>query len=187
MKTLLTSPEFRAELPGWALRGVFCALPSGFLAITGSFGSAREITGMVVGLVVWVMIFASRCAWLQRYADWDETPRVTALKRAAWIKVGLSALGLLGCEAEVAGFRALALLQVLVFVDVVPGVMAVGMVSAVAATKAGLDVADTNSFGWTALITIAEGFLIALMIAVLACLVGGCTPNSRRSAKALAD
>ena len=51
MKPLVDRETFVAELPGWTLRGVFCAATSAFWAVQIGFSSVAEVAGMVAGVV----------------------------------------------------------------------------------------------------------------------------------------
>lgn len=171
MKTLLTSAEFCAELPGWVLRGVLCAATSAFWAVLMGFQAPAEIAGMVAGVAGWVAVFAAGCAWLQRSPRWQTTSVVAAIKWAAWIKIGLTA----GCwlvylGASAIGFKDMALLSL---VDTMLGLVALAAVAYLAGMTGPETVATADSFGWTALTTVTEGLLMALVIASIAVLVWG--------------
>lgn len=172
MKKLLTSAEFRAELPGWALRGVLCASTSAFWAVLMGFQAPAEIAGMVLGVAGWVAVFAAGCAWLQRSPRWQTTSVVAAIKWAAWIKIGLTA----GCwlvylGASAIGFKDMAMLGL---IDTLLGLFALMLVSFLAGMTDPETVATLDSLGWTALTTMTEGWLMTLVIAGIAALVWGC-------------
>lgn len=169
MKTLLESDAFRAELPGWALRGVLCALSSAGWAALMGFQDPVEIAGMVAGVGFWVLVFAAWCAWRPNVMRWNQSQAVVALKWAAWIKVGLTASGwamfALGGAVKL---EALSQMGMLGMVDTLLGLAALALVSWVAGLKGPEMVAAADSFGWTALTTVIEGLLMALVIAGLA-------------------
>jgi len=174
MKTLLASEEFHAELPGWALRGVLCAANSAFWAVMMGFQQPTEIAGMVAGVASWVAVFAGLCA-RTRLADRLRQPRIgAALKRAAWIKIGLTAAGWLSVAGtsliRASGAEALAVFGM---ADVFLGMASLWLVSQAAGVSDIDQVGRLDSFGWTALTTIIEGALMAAVIGLIALAVLG--------------
>lgn len=166
MKTLLESPEFRDELPGWLLRGVLCAVSSVGWAVLLGFHTPAEIAGMATGVVAWVLVFAGACAWLLRTPRPEHARWAAALKRAAWIKIGLTVLGWL-LWGGTALIRESWTQPFMLFgmVDAFLGMGALWVVAQVAGVGGFEKVAQLDSFGWTALTTVVEGALMALLIA----------------------
>jgi hypothetical protein len=169
MKTILESDEFRAELPGWVLRGVLCAASSAAWAALLGFQAPAEIAGMVAGVAFWVAVFAALCAWRPGPARWNQPQAVAALKWAAWIKVGFTAFGwLVFAAGGMLNLEGLSQMGMLGMVDLLLGLAALAVVSFAAGLKGAEMVATADSFGWTALTTVIEGALVALMIASIA-------------------
>jgi hypothetical protein len=169
MSTLLASNEFRAELPGWMLRGVLCAANSAFGAFLLGFQSPAEVVGMVVGVGCWIGCFAAVCA-SSPVLDWLRQPRLgAALKRAAWIKIGLTVAGS-GIMAT-PGFVRLEFLQWLAIfgiLDMWLGIAALWLVARIGDFADIEDIARLDSVGWTALTTLIEGALMAALIGSIA-------------------
>ena len=169
MKALWESDEFRAELPGWALRGGLCAAVSFVWALLMGYNSPFEIAGMVVGVAAWVVLFAGYCAWPGRTVRRGGPSIGRALKVAAWIKFGTSAAGglvyllhAIGPRSAIMDFGVVGLMP-----DWLLGFAAVSVVAAISGLPMGaLEGAD--SLGWTALITFVDGALFLLVIGVLA-------------------
>jgi len=169
LKTLLESDELRAELPGWALRGVLCAVSSAGWAALMGFQDPVEIAGMAAGVGFWVLVFAAWCAWRPSVQRWNQSQAVAALKWAAWIKIGITALGwVMFALGGMTNFEALSQMGMLGMVDTLLGLAALALVSWVTGLKGPEMVAAADSFGWTALATVTEGLLMALVIAGLA-------------------
>jgi hypothetical protein len=169
LKTLLESDEFRAELPGWLLRGVLCAANSAVWAVLSGFQAPEEIAGMLAGVVFWVAVFAAVCAWMPQAARLNQLRIVAALKWAAWIKIGLTAFGwLVFAGAKVSGIDGLAGVVLLGTVDLLLGIGALTLVAFAGRLSGPEQVAFADSFGWTALTTVTEGALMSLVIAALA-------------------
>lgn len=169
MKTLLESAEFQGELSGWAVRGVLCALNSAFWAFMLGFQQPAEFAGMAVGVAFWVAVFAVLCAWTPR-AGWWRQPRFgAALKRAALIKIGLTAAGWLcfaaASQVRTSGAEALTMLGM---VDMLLGLAALWVVGLACGLSDPSQVAALDSFGWTALTTVVEGALMAALIGGIA-------------------
>lgn len=163
MKTLLSSPEFRAELPGWALRGSLCAAISAFWAVAGGFSAPAEIAGMIGGVAVWVALFAAAVTWARRSGASMPADAADALKTAAWIKVGLSVLGIVGVAWPLAG----SLMFLGPGLDLILGLASVNAVCWMAgATDAEL-LARLDSVTWAGWVTIVQGGMIALTITIL--------------------
>jgi len=174
LKTLLESAEFRAELPGWALRGLLCAATSAFWAALMGFQSPAEIAGMVAGFACWVAIFAAGCAWLRRSAHWGQTRVVAALKWGAWGKVGLTVFAwLLFAGGGALQSDDLSQIGIVVSVDMLLGLAALALVAFAAGMGGPEAVPKPDSFGLTALTTVTEGLFMAMVIAGLALLVWG--------------
>lgn len=168
MKTRFDREAFVAELPGWALRGVFCAATSAFWAVMMGFSSAAEIAGMVAGVACWVGIFAGLCVWLPGAVNWLNRDAAVALRWAAWIKVGLTAGGWgLFCLGGALNSDPLAQMGMLGTMDTALGMGALWGVSFMAGVN-DLGLPALDSFGWTALTTVTEGALMALVIGAIA-------------------
>lgn len=162
------SLDFRDELIGWTLRGGLCALTSFCWALAIGFNHPAEIAGMFVGVACWVVVFALLTACLPgtMLAGWIRFGR--ALKVAAWIKIGLTMLGLpasLGLWGTP--------LAMPLSLDMLLGIAALSLVSVIGGFNSIEEIARLNSVGWTALTTIVEGALMAGVIATLALLVLG--------------
>jgi hypothetical protein len=174
MKTLLTSEKFQTELPGWALRGVLCAANSAFWAWMMGFQQPEEIAGMVAGLAFWVAVFAGLCATTPLLERLKQPQFGAALKRAAWIKIALTAVGWLAFVGaslvRTSGAEALAVFGM---ADVFLGMAALWLVSRAAGVSDLDQIGRLDSFGWTALTTIVEGALMAVAISAIALVVLG--------------
>lgn len=173
MNALIDSSAFHREIGGWAVRGVCCALLSAFWAVMAGFQHPAEIAGMVFGVAVWVTLFATGCVWLPLPAAFSQPQAVRALKRAAWIKFLLTAVG--GLCTFVASsysdaFRALTLFWM---VDMFLGMAALWTVNQLGGFQEIDCVARLDSFGWTALTTVIEGALMAVLIGGIALAVLG--------------
>lgn len=172
--TLINSDAFRAELPGWALRGILCAATSAFWAVLMGFQAPTEIVGMIAGVAGWVAVFATVCAWLQHSVRWSRTRASAALKWAAGIKIGLVASGWLaygvGGLLQWDDMMGMALFGM---VDPLLGLASLALVSFFGGMNGPETVAAADSLGWTLLTTVIEGLLMALVIACSAVLVWG--------------
>lgn len=172
MRALIESEEFRAELPGWLLRGVLCALNSAGWAALMGFQDPVEIAGMAAGVGCWVAVFAAVCAGRTRIVRWNQPQAVAALKWATWIKIGITACGWLSIGlGGMLNLDALSQMGLLGSGDMLLGLAALAMVSFAAGMKGPEMVAAADSFGWTALTTVIEGLLMALVIVGIALLV----------------
>ncbi len=89
MKLAIEHGLFARELPGWALRGILCALPSAFWAAITEFNQPIEFAAMAVGTVGWIAVFALFSASEVRQANDGRARFVRALKMAAWMKAAL--------------------------------------------------------------------------------------------------
>lgn len=165
----ITQAAFEDELPGWVLRGALCAVNSAFWAWMMGFQHPAEIAGMATGVAFWVAVFAGVCAWTPRSAWWQQAQIGPALKRAAWIKIGLTCSGwllLAGASlVHISGAEALAMFGM---VDMLLGMAALWLVSRVAGIPDFDQISRLDSPGWTALTTVVEGALMAAVIGVLA-------------------
>ncbi len=174
MNALIDSAAWRDELPGWAVRGVLCAANSAFWAWMLGFQAPVELAGMAAGVACWVGIFAVLCVWTPPAARWAYPQFAAALKWAAGIKIGLTAAGWLGFAGaslvRTSGAEALAAFGM---ADVLLGMAALWMVSRVAGIPDIEQVARLDSFGWTALTTMVEGALMAVVIGLIALVVFG--------------
>jgi len=161
----------RSELPGWTLRGTLCSLSSFYWAIHSGFQQPAEILGMMAGVALWVIIFAALA--FRRLPGWGAGWRVgPALKRAAWIKFGLTMVGWLlfvGIDlVKLPGaFGTIGML------DMFLGLVALRLVNAVGGFRGEDHIATLDSFGWTTLTTIMDGALFAIIIGLIALLVLG--------------
>ena len=169
MTTCFDRETLGRELPGWALRGVLCAASSAAWAVLMGFSAPAEILGMVLGVAGWVLAFAAFSAWTPPAAWWSHAQAVAALKGAVWLKVGLAAAGWLGFGLGGAlHLEDLAQLGLLGMLDTLLGLAALALVSFTAGLKGPEFVAAADSFGLTALTTLTEGALMALVLAGLA-------------------
>jgi len=175
VKALLASPEFRAELPGWTLRGMLCAATSAFWAALMGFQSPAEIAGMAAGVACWVVAFAAASAAARAggRAVWADA--AAALRDATWIKVALTGMAwLVYCAAAAVGFSDLLQIALLGMTDVLLGLAALYLVAFLAGAGAPDRLAGLDSFGWTWAATVTEGALMAAVILALALLVFAC-------------
>jgi hypothetical protein len=172
VKPLFESEAFQAELPGWTLRGMLCAANSAFWAWMMGFQAPAEIAGMVAGVAFWVAVFAGVCVWNPQSRRWRRTEIVAALKWAAWIKIGLSAGGwLVFAAASAVSAPDLSPIAMFGMVDMLLGMAALAVVAFMAGLSDPARVAAMDSFGWTALTTVVEGVLMALVIVAIAVVV----------------
>lgn len=163
-------PDIRDELPCWLLRGVLCALTSFGWAYAMEFNHADEIMGMMLGVAFWVTVFALLTAWRPVHvaAGWERYGR--ALKLAAWIKIGLTLIGvpaLLGLLDPNLG-RWLSPLAATFSLDMLLGLAALQMVCVIGGFTDVTHIAGLDSVMWTALTTVIEGALMAGVIALMA-------------------
>lgn len=169
MKALREIAGFRAELPGWALRGGLCAAVSFVWALLMGFDAPAEIAGMAAGVAAWVVLFAGYCAWPGRAVRHGRQPIGRALKLAAWIKFGTSAAG--GLFYLLLSLGPKNVLVSLGMVGVMPDWL-LGLASISFVTRlSGLSMdalGRADSFGWTALTTFVDGALFLAVIGVLA-------------------
>lgn len=169
MKTLLESDEFRAELPGWALRGILCALNSAGWAVLIGFWAPVEIAGMAAGVAFWTVVFAVLCAGRNQFASWINPQAVAALKWATWVKIGITAFGwLLFWLGGVLHFEALSQMGMLGMIDTLLGLGSLAIVAFFAGLKGPEMVAAADSFGLTMVTTMLEGFAMAVVIGGIA-------------------
>lgn len=165
MRTIWESEAFRAELPGWTLRGAFCAASSAGWAWLMGFQAPAEIAGMLAGVALWVVVFAAACARISPSLDGQPTEACTALKWAAWIKIAFTAAGwLVYAAASSARLHDLSQIAMLGTVDLLLGMAAVWTVSIVSGMGDPGQLAAANSFGWTMCTTVVEGALITTLI-----------------------
>jgi hypothetical protein len=174
MKALLESEKFQTELPGWALRGVLCAANSAFWAWMMGFQQPEEIAGMAAGVAFWVMVFAGLCAGAPLLERLKQPQFGAALKRAAWIKIGLMAVGWLAFVGaslvRTPGVEALAAFGM---ADMFLGMASLWLVSRAAGVSDLDQIGRLDSFGWTTVTTIVEGALMAVVIGAIALVVLG--------------
>lgn len=169
MRTLLESETFQDELPGWALRGVLCALNSAFWAGVMGFQDPAEIAGMAAGVAFWVGAFAGLCAWAPGPMGRKLPQLAAALKRAAWIKIGLTAAGwLLLAGASALNMEGAEVMGMFGMIDTLLGMSALWVVSQVGSFPDIIQIPQVDSFGWTTLTTIVEGALMAALIGFIA-------------------
>lgn len=169
MRALLESAEFRAELPGWALRGFLCAANSAVWAVLMGFQAPEEIVGMAAGVAFWVAGFAGFCAWKPAKVHGLHPEYTAALKWAVWIKIGITAFGwLLFALGSMLNSDALSQMGMLGMVDMLLGLAALAAVAFVAGLNGPEMVASADSLGWTALTTVTEGALVAVVLCAIA-------------------
>ncbi len=171
MNAAIDTDLFCRELGGWALRGIGCAALSVFWAVMTGFQHPAEIAGMVFGLAFWVTAFAALCAWRPGPATLGESRWVRALKLAVVIKIGFILLGALGwLTARSIGGEFLMLAAML---DPALGAAALWLTGLIGGFD-GIDhLCRLDSFGWTALVTIIDGALMALVIGAIAAAILG--------------
>lgn len=168
-------PDISDELPGWLIRGVFCALTSFGWAYAMGFTHGAEIVGMILGVAFWVIAFALLTAWRPGpvTTGWGRYGR--ALKVAAWIKIGLTLVGvpaLLGLLDTNLG-RWLSPLAVTFSLDMLLGLASLQIVCVIGGYHDIEHIARLDSVAWTALTTVIEGALMAAVIGVIAIAVLG--------------
>jgi hypothetical protein len=165
--------RFQNELPGWLLRGALCAANSAVWAALIGFQAPAEIAGMLFGVVFWAALFAAACAVVPVSQPWFPEA-AAALKWATWIKVGLMAAAwLVYVAASAVHFERLAGLAMFGTLDVLLGLVSLGVVSKVAGLVGPEAVTAANSFGLTALTTVVEGALVGMVVVGLAACVWG--------------
>ena len=160
--------RFQNELPGWLLRGALCAANSAVWAVLAGFQTASEAAGMLAGVLGWVTLFAGAVAIVPADRPWA-AEAMSALKWAAWLKVGLLAGAWLVYAAAMAvRWDSLAVLAMFGTLDLWLGLLSLGLVAKVAGFAGPEAVATADSFGWTALATVVEGTLMAMILVGLA-------------------
>lgn len=173
MSALLETPEFRAELPGWVLRGVLCAANSAWWAVMAGFTHPAEIAGMVLGVAVWVVAFTAFGGWARQTGRIAPARFADAVKTAAWIKLLLVVVGLpaMFCSRFLPEW-----MTVFVFgfsMDMVLGMLALSGAAWLAGMTEFDQIARMDSLGWTTLTTVLEGALMASLILLIAAAVLG--------------
>jgi len=164
---------FGGDLPGWVLRGTLCSLSSFFWAVLTGFGQPAEILGMMAGVALWVLIFAGFSFWSG--PGWSAGRCVVpALKRAAWIKFGVTVGGwLLFAGINMSKLHGARKLETIAMLDVWLGLVALGLANAVGGFHGQEHISTLNSFGWTTLVTLIDGALFAVVIGLITLLVLG--------------
>jgi hypothetical protein len=169
MKAGFAPEQFPREFALWGLRGALCATSSFWWALMAGFNAPAEIAGMVAGVVGWVAIFAGLCAWRGEKWPGRADRLVRALKVATWIRFSISALGGLGFALSSLGPKGS--MTDAGIIGMMPdgwcGIVAVHLVAQVGGMNPER-LAKLDSFGWTALTTLVDGALFALVIGVLA-------------------
>jgi hypothetical protein len=147
---------------------MLCAASSFWWAAAAGFNAPVEIAGMLAGILVWIVFFAGFSVWHRESGMRGPERLVPALKLAAWIKFLFTAGGW-GVFAACSLFKneATILDAGLVFMmpDCLLGLAATGIVSLISGAP---HLEKLDSFGWTALTTVVDGALFALVIGVIA-------------------
>lgn len=168
MSAHFDSARFGPELGGWGIRGVFCAALSFWWALVAGFNSPQEIAGVIAGVAVWVVLFAAYSAWWSGGLHPRGSRLVQALKVAAWLRCGISALGWLFYALGTLGSRPDVIIDIGtlgILPDGLPGYAAIAFVSALSGEA---NPGKLDSFGWTALVTVVDGALFAIVLGALA-------------------
>jgi hypothetical protein len=174
MNALFASPGFRREMPGWVIRGVICALNSVYFAVIASFQSVPEFAGMVTGVLIWAALFAAACAWFPSSRRFHGHRIDEALRWAVWLKVGMTVAGwsLVGIS-EFLGLQGWGDLGMVGTLDTIIGLVSLWLVGLIAGLKDPALIASLDSWGWTTVVTVVDGALMAVVISSLAVVVLG--------------
>jgi hypothetical protein len=182
MNTATANRGFMAELPGWAARGVVCALPSAVWAWLIGYKQPVHVAAMATGVLTYVMIFSWACA------RWKGERWVEALQYAPWLKGALAVIGvgawlgfapfgmargnsnLSGWIAGAVGFGST------VMVDMWTGLLAIKAGALVAPMNGAIDsIAPRGNlfivYGATLLVTLAQGVFVSIQIGVIASMI----------------
>lgn len=135
------------------------------------FQHPPELAGMAVGVVLWVTIFAGVSSWGLRSGGFTCAQVVGSVKTAAWIKLTITLVGLPALFSARFLPGPLGVLAAGLSCDMVLGMAALAAVAAVGRFSGFEEVARADSAGWTALATIIDGALMAVLIVLIASVV----------------
>lgn len=172
---------FREEILGWVVRSLLCALPSFWYAVLADFMHPFEMAGIGIGVGCWVLALAAISASCRRQG-WIRFDQ--ALKRGAWIKTGVVALGV-PLAMALHDFTDLprawsSVLAAIVLPDLPLGVFAVHVVGVLTGVRGELALAEADSGGVALAITLIGGaLLIAVVLGVAVTLLGWQTVRRR--------
>jgi hypothetical protein len=147
---MVAPSRFRHEARGWLLRAFACATPSAVFAVTTGEATPAQIGGMFTGVVLFALAFTVGCSLPAVQATRAGRRSVKALGLAAWLKAAWGALG------------------VGAYVDAMTGSWCLGLFRSYSSAR------DAGTvFVATVAVTLAQGAIIALEVAVLAAAVLG--------------
>lgn len=174
MNSIIDFKSFGREFAGWLGRGMLYASPSVFWAGMVGFTQPAEIAAIVLCGVMFVALVSLYCSWRSSGTAGDESEFVRALKIAMWVKIvpQAVALALLVLSSELR-FRALECSILAFFPDMLDGFVSLSIVSRLAGLR-DLQLAQLDSFGWTALTSVLQGLLLTVLLVILAwCVIAG--------------
>jgi len=184
VNTATANRGFLRELPGWAVRGLFCALPSAVWAVLAGYHLPHHFTAMALGVALYVLGYA----WLSAHPGWGNSPWVRAMGWAAWLKIALCVLGVVAWMGLVPFSRAVGgsgIWQAVMAAPIYLSTLGVDLFSGVAAINAGNYLIMSKSvaaadpimegakagFAVTLATTLVQGAFVSLQLAVLALVV----------------
>jgi len=170
MNRLLPSRFFLSELAGWTLRVGACAVWSFCCAYQSGFNSFAAVTGMLAGIAAWALAITWYCERRMRRLESEDFYLVRALKLAVFLKSGPTLIAFVGVLLWTALFpgRHSPLVNLAFVPEMITSAAAYVLANPVV-RWAHLGVLDgRDEFAWTALATVVNGALIAVLVAVIA-------------------
>lgn len=165
--------RFCAGLAGWTWRAIVVALPSAGWAAAAGFTRPLEVLAMVLGVMAYAAIFAHASSSDLMSATPARRRFLGAIKTAVLVKAVLMGLAV-GCWSLVAVFRvsgAYGWLGMGVAPDLFAGMASLSLVTKLSGGHAPDTMAQLDSFGWTGLVTLVQGALMALELGLLTLVV----------------
>ncbi|MBP9912226.1 MAG: hypothetical protein KBF26_02345 [Opitutaceae bacterium] len=153
---------------------MLCALPSAYWALMVGFKEPAELCAMAAGIALCVVLFAGFSASDAMRATAGRKKFVRALKMSAWIKcalllgVGLAWVSAAWIKTEMVAWFVIGLAP-----DLWAGFGSLSFVGWLSGMKAGPELGQLNSFGWTLLTALVQGALISGLLVIMALVVLG--------------